>query len=72
MIIRKSHANVFLQDKDADMETETNQNEAASSQRIFTIKSVNTYGSSDLDSFEDDDTELHLSSKYINSSIFYS
>ncbi len=31
--------------------------------RIFTIKSVNTYGSSEIDSFDDDGSELRLSSK---------
>eukprot|EP00794_Sanderia_malayensis_P007084 gene7084-7884_t len=48
--------------KDTSMETEESK-EIESVERIFKITSVNAYGSSDLDTFDDDDTLLNLSSK---------
>ena len=46
------------------MDTETTERKESKKQRIFSIKSVNSYGSSDIDPLSDDGKELHLSSRF--------
>ena len=46
-----------------ETEAEYDEKKSGSLPRIFSIKSVNAYGNSDLDVLEDDETELSVSSK---------
>ena len=45
------------------METPEQESRSKANKNLFTIKSVNSYGTADLDTFYDDDGDLKITSK---------
>ena len=46
-----------------EMKTPEQESRSKANKDLFTIKSVNSYGTADLDTFYDDDSDLKITSK---------
>ena len=49
-----------------EIDTDEQRSKEKSNKKYFRIKSVNSYGTSDLDSLNDDQNEIHLTSRAFN------